>query len=186
MLLYLLISIVVLFVVLLLTILYILHYHGLFDCIEIKNGRSSFDYGERSIVYKVDCGQYNDSSWIFNEICSILPNSTTFGMYVSFDSLDEKVQQKILSKSVGKIAYVFMVGAIVSSNRLETNDTSTSNLLQSRKYRFSSLPPSVDSVCCRFPFKGVLSVVIASRRVYSALDEYLKVNWIDFLNLNFL
>lgn len=46
------------------------------------------------------------------------------------------------------------------------------------KYKVSSFPAAQTVVHTTFPFKGMLSVVIAIRRVYSALASYLEVTFI--------
>lgn len=171
-----LIAIIFLALSLLVTILFALKYFGLFDSIEISSGSSPFKYGLRSIVYRIDYGSYNDSSPIFTEICSILPKTTTFGVYLHKDRFNNLIKDKLSQKetNISGNDFVFMVGAILPK---ENQSPEQQRLLKEKGYHYANLPEEVDNVVyCKFPYRGVLSVVVATRRVYAAIDNYVEVN----------
>lgn len=171
-----LIAIIFLALSLLGTILFALKYFGLFDSIEISSGPSPYKYGSRSIVYRINYGSYNDSSLIFTEICSILPKTTTFGVYLYKDRFNNVIKDKLSFKEINSSSndFVFMVGAILSE---ENQSPDQQRLLEEKGYHYAKLPEDVDNVVyCKFPYRGILSVVVATRRVYAAIDNYVEVN----------
>lgn len=155
-------SLLVLLSVFVLTILLALIYFGLFDEIEVKVGGPPFEFGGRRIAYKRAKGKYNEAGSLFTEVCSLVPKLDSVGLY--FDD-PETV------KDVNKCR--FIVGAILGNE--EPQCQQDQKLLVSKGFHLALLPDVDHVVYSTFPFKGIVSVVIAVRRVYPRLKEYIKV-----------
>ena len=180
------IAIALLSIILILTILFALQYFGLFDTIIVSSGQSPYQYGGRSIVYRIDYGKYCDSSTLFTEICSIFPSEfrtkySTFGIYIKRDQLNENDRKKLITaERYDSCEWIFMIGAIISNDDQDQDIIIKHPIIQSmlmeKGYRYAQLPEQVDHVVyVKFPYRGIMSVVIGSRRVYSAIDTYIQV-----------
>ncbi|XP_027194174.2 testis-expressed protein 264-like [Dermatophagoides pteronyssinus] len=176
------IAIALLSLILILTILFALNYFGLFDTINVSSGQSPYKYGNCSIVYRIDYGKYSDSSSLFTEICSIFPMDfrskySTFGIYLERDRLNEIDRRKFINvERYDSCEYIFMIGAIISDDSIIKHPIIKSMLME-KGYRFAQLPEQVDPVVyVKFPYRGIMSVVIGSRRVYSSIESYIQEN----------
>ncbi|OTF76157.1 hypothetical protein BLA29_010938, partial [Euroglyphus maynei] len=168
-----------------LTILFALNYFGLFDRIDISCGQSPYQYGNRTVVYRIDYGKYSDSSTLFTEICSIFPTDfrkkySTFGIYIERDQMNEMdLNRFIPPERLDSCEWIFMIGAIINDDSIIRHPFIRSMLME-KGYRYAQLPEQVDRVVfTKFPYRGIMSVVIGSRRVYSAIDSFVQV-WFLF------
>lgn len=170
-----LVAIILLLVCLALTILGCLVYFGLFREIKISTGRTPYPFANREIAFKLGKGKCADSSAIFTELCSILPDRPTIGLYLT--NADQSGIYDMANFDPAADRYDYLVGAFT------VNDTDGHSLISEderkfllkKGFRFGSLPPVENVVYSEFPFRGILSVVVAIRRVYPAINRYVQV-----------
>lgn len=66
------------------------------------------------------------------------------------------------------------VGAILSENGKEPDETVKAAYAK-QDYNFMTLPAIPASVNCVFPYVNMMSILIAVKRVYPALNHYMEV-----------
>ncbi|CAG2171389.1 unnamed protein product [Oppiella nova] len=149
----------VLLIALCATIVYALVYFGLFDEIVVRVGSPPYLFGGQPIAYKKLKSCYSDASALFTEVCSIVPSLHTFGIY-----LDEPNDHN-------RNNCRFLVGVILraDSEDFEANKA----LLESKGFTCGRLPDVDHVVHTVFPFRSVISVAIAIKRVYPIIRSYI-------------
>lgn len=170
-----LIAIIFVFVLLLLTVFGSLIYFGIFESIEVSTGPTPYTFANRQIAYRLGKGKCDESSSIFTEICSIIPDRPTIGMYLQQSNKGNYHQMTDFNPVSDK--FDFLVGAFVTEgpqNDSLINDEER-KLLELKGYKFCELPSVENVVHSKFPFRGIMSVVVAVRRVYPAINQYIKV-----------
>lgn len=186
-----LIAIAVVAVCLLLTILLALFYFGLFDSVTVSTGPSPFRYGARQAWIRLGVGGYSQSSALFTEINSILPGHHTVGVYLDrarflsdlkLTDREEGFLQRVYptTPSTADDSFIFLIGSILDTEPSEQQ----LELLRDKHWHQVLLPPDVDHVVhAQFPYRGAMSVVVASRRVYRTIDAYVEVSPRSHLSL---
>lgn len=181
------IAIVLLTIALLATIFGSLIYFGIFDQVQVSTGPSPYKFDGQPIVYRIENGSYADSSCVFTEILSILPKFITFATYTNEpnDNGDQTETQHLAGEAANKSVnldissakYRYLVGAILSNEDVLSLSDDQREMLKKKGYSFGQLPSDVDTVVhSSFPYRGVVSVAVASRRVYPNITQYLKVS----------
>jgi len=155
-------SILIVLSLLALTFLFALKYYGLFEDIEVSAGSPPFAFGHRYVAYKKAKGRYSDASALFTEVCSLVPHLNTFGIY--YDDPDNP------DINADKCRYI--VGALLNENTPQSE--SDKQLLYNKGFLDGQLPHVDHVVYSSFPFKGIISVVIAIRRVYPVIKSYIN------------
>ncbi|KAI2811426.1 hypothetical protein BLOT_002602 [Blomia tropicalis] len=183
-----LIGIVLLFVALLATIGGALVYFGIFDKVEVSTGAPPFEFAGAEIAYKFGKGKPADSGALFTEVCSIVPARTTVGLYLELEDPDpenptaeRKTKFSAFSPDFNPSTDEchFIVGVITRNPNVDENDRyqtikdNERQLLIEKGYKFAHLSSSENVVFSKFPFRGIVSVVIGIRRVYPALMQYI-------------
>ena len=151
-----------LFIVFCLTLYLALIYFGLFEEIVVRVGSPPYPFGGQLVAYKKAKSNYSEASPLFTEVCSITPNQKTFGIYL--DEPNEENKDKCR----------FLVGVILRPESQEFE--SQKQLLQSKGFVCGQLPDVDHVVYTIFPFRSVISVVIAIRRVYPVIKSYILVS----------
>ena len=151
----------VLFVILCVTVYLALVYFGLLDKVEVRVGSPPYHFGAKNIAYKKQKSNYSDASAIFTEACSLTPTLNSFGIYLDEPNDDNKDKCR------------FLVGVILKPEAPDFE--SQKQLLESKGFVCGQLPDVDHVVSTIFPFRSVISVVIAIRRVYPIIKSYILV-----------
>lgn len=155
-------AIIGLLILLAITIYVSLLYFGLFEDIEVKVGKPPYQFGGRTIAYKKQRGKYSEAGALFTNLHSLVPKLNLIGIY--FDDPDQGDQ----------INNKYIVGALLSQDeKLREEEI---DLLTKNDFQFGQLPVVDHVVNSVFPFKGVISIVIAIRRVYPVIKSYIRVS----------
>jgi hypothetical protein len=141
-----------------------LQYFGLFEEIEVSAGPPPYQFGGRLVAYKKERGCYSDSSALFTEVCSIVPGLDTIGIYLDDPNKNQK-----------KCRYI--VGALLEDQPEDQQLEDQKQLLLSKGFICGQLPAVDHVVYSLFPFKGIISVVIAIRRVYPRIRSFIAVSF---------
>ncbi|XP_063719571.1 testis-expressed protein 264 homolog [Symsagittifera roscoffensis] len=188
-----LIGIGALIVALFLTVFYMLVLSGLFESVDVKATKKHLLNKSRIIAYKTYKGSYGQVGDAFSWLCRTAPYNDTIGIY--YDD----------PKTVPVDECRYIVGAIVETcveNRMSLEEVI--QRLEEEEYQFFQMPGSTDPVekegelekegesgkgdatsdegvgtpmvHCTFPFVNTLSIMIAVRRVYPALQKYISDN----------
>ncbi len=132
-------------------------------------GPPPYQFGGRLVAYKKQKGRYSDASALFKEVCSIVPGLETIGIYLD----DPNEHQK------NKCRYI--VGALLNKQEEEEEEDQQledqKKLLISKGFVCGQLPAVDHVVYALFPFKGIISVVIAIRRVYPRIRSFIAVSF---------
>jgi hypothetical protein len=162
-------GILLLIILICITLWIALQYFGLFVEIEVSAGPPPYQFGGRLMAYKKQKGCYSDSSALFTEVCSIVPGLDTIGIYLD----DPNKHQK------NKCRYI--VGALLEQEEDQQQEDQKfedqKQLLISKGFIFGQLPAVDHVVYSLFPFKGIISVVIAIRRVYPRIRSFIAVSF---------
>ncbi|CAG2108481.1 unnamed protein product [Medioppia subpectinata] len=156
---FLLLATIVMSIVLCLTIVYALKYFGIFEKIEVRVGSPPYPFGGQLIAYKKLRSCYADSSALFTEVVSLVPKLNTFGIYLDEPNEDNRNNCR------------FLVGVILNADSpaFEANK----QLLETKGFACGQLPDVDHVVHTIFPFRSVISVAIAIRRVYPIIRSYI-------------
>ncbi|XP_054156682.1 testis-expressed protein 264 homolog [Oppia nitens] len=172
---------IVLFIVFCLTVFYALQYFGLFESIEVSVGSPPYAFGGQPVAYKKQRGCYSDASHMFTEVVSLVPKLYTFGIYLDVPNDDNR----------NKCRYLVGVLLNADSEDFESNKL----LLESKGYTCGQLPDVDHVVHTVFPFRSVISVAIAIKRVYPVIQSYIiehnlcahpAIEVYDDKNINFM
>lgn len=153
-----------LFVVFCLTVYFALIYFGLFDNVEVRVGSPPYRFGAKAIAFKKQKSNYSEASAIFTEACSVAPGLNTFGIYLDEPNDDNRDKCR------------FLVGVILKPEAPDYE--SRRQLLESKGFVCGQLPDVDHVVFTIFPFRSVISVVIAIRRVYPIIKSYILVSYV--------
>jgi len=149
----------IVFVVFCVTVFYALVYFGLFHEIVVRVGSPPYRFGAQLVAYKKAKSCYSEASALFTEVCSLTPDLKTFGVYL--DEPNEENKDKCR----------FLVGVILRPQSPEFE--SQKQLLESKGFICGQLPDVDHVVSTVFPFRSVISAVIAIRRVYPKIKSYI-------------
>jgi len=183
-----LVAIFVVFMALLATIGGALMYFGIFERIEVSTGATPYPFGGVEIAYKSVKGKPADSSYIFTEVCSIVPKQTTFGIFLELEESPDSTlplpaeQRKARARafstgfdpSTDECHYIVGVITTESNGTTSLINKTDRDLLTEKGFKFAHLPSSENVVYTSFPFRGIISVVVGIRRVYPALIKYIS------------
>lgn len=155
------------FFLLILTISYALKVLGLFHIVEVSVGKPPVDINGQEVAYKMARGNYSQSGALYTELIgdlgrieSDVPTMTMIGFYYDDPVVVEEVKCR------------YAVGVILPA---EFRDKFKPGLTE-KGYLFMNLP-SVDHVVhASFPYVGSISILIAVRRVYPAIKNYIAVS----------
>ena len=153
---------VIVFVVFCLSVFSALVYFGLFEDIEVRVGSPPYKFGAQFVAYKKGKSCYSDSSALFTEVISLTPHLNSFGVYL--DEPNDQNREKCR----------FLVGVILRPQSSEFE--SQKQLLESKGFICGQLPDVDHVVYTVFPFRSVISVVIAIKRVYPRIKSYIVVS----------
>ncbi|CAM1327110.1 TEX264 (predicted), partial [Pycnogonum litorale] len=157
-----LLAVFTLLIILFLTIFILVIYSGLFTEIVIKTCKPPF--ASLEVAYKYSRGVYKNCSILFTEVHALAPSLKNYGIY--YDDPD-KVKQNDLR---------YIVGAVLSDGEnpdLTADDEVRQKLLE-HGYKIQSFPVVENVVMTSFPFKSMVSVMIAISRVYPRLKNYIE------------
>ena len=134
-------------------------YYGGFEKIVIRKDT----LGGETIVYKAVTGDYKQTMAVSDEVYIYLVNElkieATQGIGVFYDD-PKKVSKKNLRSEIG---------CVITPKYLTLLNKSEC------KYQIKTLP--VEScITTEFPYKGLLSILIGSIKIYPAIEKYIKEN----------
>ncbi|XP_013383874.1 testis-expressed protein 264-like [Lingula anatina] len=148
-----------LIVAILLTVLGFLVYSGLFA--DIVVGAGPPPVGKLYVAYKFGKGSYKDAGYLFTEAVSIVADLRCIGVY--YDDPDE----------VGLGEQRYVVGSILAEGDKEP-DPAQKEEYQRRGYKFHTFPAVTNVVKTKFPYNTAISILVAIKRVYPVLGQYVK------------
>lgn len=188
-----LIAFVVLLLAFIATIGIALLYFGIFDRVEVSTGSSPFPFAGAEIAYKTAKGTPGDSGALFTEVCSIVPGKTTVGLFLELEAPEPEDPLKERATRCTTFSAKFnpstdechfVVGVITRDGDQQSCVTDGDrHLLIEKGFNFTRLPASENVVFCKFPYRGIISVVVGIRRVYPALLQYISVSLVLPSNL---
>lgn len=153
------IAIICILIILFGTVFAYLVYSGLFVDIEVKAGSPPF--GSLNVAYKYARGPYKNCGKLFTEVSSLVPALKCIGIY--YDDPEE----------VEPLSLRYAVGAVMNDDQSVGNDSNAAKkILQEKGYHFVTFPPVDHAVMTTFPYKGIISIMIAITRVYPRLKNY--------------
>ena len=162
------ISLLILFLLFLLTVFCLLTYCGLFESIDVKVGPSPVPISGRTVVYKTARGDYSKSGHMFTELTGDLvrihPHAsdlTQIGFY--FDDPEKRTADRLR----------YAVGAILPDDDADMRGSIVTGL-QAKDYHTVVLPVVDHVVHASFPNRGPVAIVIATKRVYPAIRSFIS------------
>ncbi|XP_069062855.1 testis-expressed protein 264 [Pleurodeles waltl] len=144
---------------LLLTIFGVAVYSGLLT--EVVVGAGTPPIRSITVAYKFRVGPYDESGNLFTESCSVAPKLPSIGVY--YDN--------VLQVPVERCRY--LVGTIIGEGDEKPKEDLVS---QFEKFGFNiiTFPEVSHAVTSTFPYTTPFSIQLATTRVHSALNEYIK------------
>ncbi|XP_078517275.1 testis-expressed protein 264 isoform X2 [Lissotriton helveticus] len=144
---------------LLLTIFGVAVYSGLLT--EVVVGAGTPPIRSITVAYKFRVGPYDESGNLFTESCSVAPKLPSIGIY--YDN--------VLQVPVERCRY--LVGTIIGEGDEKPKEDLVS---QFEKFGFNiiTFPEVSHAVTSTFPYTTPFSIQLATTRVHSALNEYIK------------
>lgn len=158
-------GIFILLILLALTVFLALIYFGIFEEIIVKVGKPPYPFGSRTIAYKRQQGKYSDAGSDFTEVCTLVPHLNSIGIF-----FDDPQPSNRAEEENNKCRY--LVGCILNE---DPQKEQVVQLLTAKGYSFGVLPEVDHVVHTTFPFKGIISVVVAVRRVYPEMKTFIRV-----------
>ncbi|KAJ8046306.1 hypothetical protein HOLleu_04934 [Holothuria leucospilota] len=152
-------GIVGLVVALLLTILTLLWYTGVFSTVDVSSGKPP--YGAMQIAYKYATGPYKECGPLFTELHNLVPDLKLCGVYYDDPNMVEH----------SKLRYI--VAAILAEGDGEV-DKDVVKKLQDKDYKFFELPDIDYAVKSLFPYVWDLSIYVAVMKVYPKMGKYIE------------
>ena len=164
--------VMVLFVSLLSTVALALYLFGLFECIEVKVGQSPFVLDGQQIAYKLHTGPYSKAGHAFTMMTGDLVrigHGVSDLCQIGFFFDDPTIRK------VNKLRYA---AGVILPSRGEMNSEldEAKEQLESLGYLFTELPKVDHVVHVSFPYRGFLSILIAVKRVYPVIRNYINVH----------
>lgn len=153
-------SIIFLSIALAVTVFLALCYFGLFETISVKTGESPYDFGGKKFIYKM----YKANS------ANIGPNFTKLTALL-YPFKDETLVPVLITQPLGFKSTKSLLGVL-----FEHNNEAVEKMLLSKDYKIMTLPQVNHVVSATFTNKGSISVVIALKRVYPVITDYIKEN----------
>ncbi|XP_017494684.1 PREDICTED: testis-expressed sequence 264 protein-like [Rhagoletis zephyria] len=166
------------------TVAIALIYFGIFDRVEVSTGAPPFAFAGAQLAYKIGKGKPGDSGALFTEVCSIVPRKTTLGMFLELEEATEP-EQPISERRTRATTFRptfnpaaddchYLVGVITTDSAGQEVVTEADRALLTEKgFKFATLPGSENVVFSKFPYRGIVSVVVGLRRVYPSLLKYI-------------
>ncbi|XP_058844692.1 testis-expressed protein 264 homolog [Acipenser ruthenus] len=148
-----------LFLFLLLTVLGVVLYSGLFTEVIIRTGSSPIK--NITIAYKFNQGSYKDSGAVFTESCSIGPKLSSIGVY--YDDPKQVPAEKCR----------YIAGSVLSEGE-EKPSEELLKLYEKYGFKIFSFPAVTHVVMTTFPHNTFLSIFLANWRVYPKMGSYIK------------
>lgn len=180
------IGIIILLIAFLATVTVALVYFGIFDRIEVSTGPPPFAFAGAELAYKIGKGKPGDSGALFTEVCSIVPGKTTVGMFLELEDIDPEnplAERKTRCTSFRPTFNPstddchYLVGVITVDEKKQSTVTEADRkMLVEKGFKFTILPGSENVVFSKFPYRGIVSVVVGLRRVYPSLLKYITVS----------
>lgn len=164
--------VLVLFVSLLSTVALALYLFGLFECIEVKVGQSPFSLDGQQIAYKLHTGPYSKAGHAFTTMTGDLVrigHGVSDMCQIGFFFDDPTIRK------VNKLRYAAGVILPPSTDMTAQLDEAKEQL-ESLGYLFTELPKVDHVVYVSFPYRGFLSILIAVKRVYPVIRNYINVH----------
>ncbi|KAL4226190.1 hypothetical protein ACF0H5_014176 [Mactra antiquata] len=150
---------IVMFVLLCLTVYYLLYLLGVSKPIDVKAGAPPLQ--NATVAYKFAKGPYKNSGQIFTEVALLCPDLKCIGLY--YDNPNEIPAEKLR----------YAVGAILTEGVVKVDPELETKML-SEGYKIIQLPQVAHCVTTSFPFVNTISILIAVWRVYPKLNKYIK------------
>ncbi|XP_069500140.1 testis-expressed protein 264 [Ambystoma mexicanum] len=144
---------------LLLTIFGVAVYSGLLT--EVVVGAGTPPIRSITIAYKFRVGPYDESGNLFTESCNIAPKLPSIGVY--YDN--------VLKVPVEFCRY--LVGTIIGEGEEQPREDLTRQF-EKNGYKIITFPEVSHAVTTTFPYTTPFSIQLATTRVHSALNEYIK------------
>ncbi|XP_041129720.1 testis-expressed protein 264 homolog [Polyodon spathula] len=148
-----------LFLFLLLTVLGVILYSGLFTEVVIRTGSSPIK--NITIAYKFKQGSYKESGAVFTESCSIGPKLSSIGVY--YDDPKQVPAEKCR----------YLAGSVLSEGEEEPSEELL-KLYEKYSFKIFSFPAVTHVVMTTFPNNTFLSIFLANWRVYPQMGSYIK------------
>ncbi|XP_041081051.1 testis-expressed protein 264-like [Polyodon spathula] len=148
-----------LFLFLLLTVLGVVLYSGLFTEVIIRTGSSPIK--NMTIAYKFKQGCYKESGSVFTESCSIGPKFSSIGVY--YDDPKQVPAEKCR----------YLAGSVLSEGE-EKPSEELLKLYEKYGFKIFSFPAVTHVVMTTFPHNTFLSIFLANWRVYPQMERYIK------------
>lgn len=152
-------SIIFMSIALAVTCFLALCYFGLFESISVKTGESPYNLGGKKFVYKV----YKANS-------ASIGNSFTKLTALLSPFKEPTLVPVLITQPLGSKSTKSLLGVL-----FEAENDEFEKLLLSKDYKIMTLPQVDHVVSATFPNKGSISVVIALKRVYPLITDYIKV-----------
>lgn len=162
---------VILFMLLLLTVALALYLFGMFENITVKVGESPFVFDGQTIAYKLHTGPYSKCGHNFTQMTGDLVrigNGASDFCQIGF-FFDDPLKRK-----VHKLRYAS--GVIFPRDMDSLIYEDIKEQLSSLDYLFTELPKVDHVVHVSFPFRGFLSIIIATKRVYPVIRNYINLH----------
>ncbi|RWR99970.1 hypothetical protein B4U79_14954, partial [Dinothrombium tinctorium] len=142
-----------------------------------KAGKCPIEFGGKQIVYKLhEAHSYSNAGRSFTEMYTVLARKNcvhdslvTIGIY--YDE-EPKTQTENDENASSKCRYI--VGVLLSDDDHDQLQSRTRRALSENGYKLATLPNVDHVVHSTFPFRGSVSIVVAVRRVYPLLDDFIK------------
>ncbi|XP_078517274.1 testis-expressed protein 264 isoform X1 [Lissotriton helveticus] len=163
---------------LLLTIFGVAVYSGLLT--EVVVGAGTPPIRSITVAYKFRVGPYDESGNLFTESCSVAPKLPSIGIY--YDNVLQGHSNKKNSSDMNGVfedCFVpvercrYLVGTIIGEGDEKPKEDLVS---QFEKFGFNiiTFPEVSHAVTSTFPYTTPFSIQLATTRVHSALNEYIK------------
>jgi effector-binding domain-containing protein len=114
----------------------------------------------RRFAYKIFIGPYENVGSAFKDLMSIAPNLTLFGCY--YDDPDEVPNERLRSA----------IACCLPDDK--TKEAKIEKLLEESGYNIETFPKCTDALITHHPFRNMLSILFATRKVYPSLIEHIK------------
>ncbi|XP_078585725.1 testis-expressed protein 264 homolog [Branchiostoma floridae x Branchiostoma japonicum] len=139
-------------------LVYAIH-SGLFHKVTVTTGAPPI--GQFTGAYKHYRGPYRNAGPTFRALGDICPDRKCFGIW--YDDPDSVAPENLR----------WITGAIVAEGD-EKTDPETVKALQVKGYKLQDFPEVARAVKTSYPFVNTLSIILAVRKVYIALSDYIK------------
>ncbi|RWS22981.1 testis-expressed sequence 264 protein-like protein, partial [Leptotrombidium deliense] len=157
-------------IALIVTVFGSLIFFGLFYEIEVKAGHTPIQVNGRRFAFKSFVGPYSEAGSAFTELFALLASKlpefiddslTTIGVYYDDPNTVEDMNH-----------CKYIVGVLMP-NEDNALFAQIERLLSDKEYKFATLPTIDHVVHTSFPYRGALSIIIAMRRVYPMLKQFI-------------